>query len=217
MVFTSGRRSRGELRKLRELRGSLQRQAPHDVELQEVMIKVEKQLSQLCRFIDSSWLMCEETRSSPTLLFCHANAGPVRLVLRTLCLLAVAKKWEMSTAVCSNLGPSHKQASLEFGLQLLSHRPVMPGILVCAFPTLNSSSRSCGSMSRDLNDVVTSLKGQLCRFLRLEEWKVSQPHVGHRFSAFWLSPRHWHDCDARHDQGSRQNDGRRELEKKSHV
>ena len=54
MVFTSGRRSRGELRKLRELRGSLQRQALHDVKLQEVMIKVEKQLSQLCRFIDSS-------------------------------------------------------------------------------------------------------------------------------------------------------------------
>ena len=26
----------------------------HDVKLQEVMIKVEKQLSQLCRFIDSS-------------------------------------------------------------------------------------------------------------------------------------------------------------------
>ena len=120
----------------------------------------------------------------------------------------------MSTAVGSNLGPSHKQASLEFGLQLLSHRHARNiGLRIPNFEQLIKKLRV-----NVKGPMVTSLTGHLADSY---DWKsekyISQPHVGHRFSAFWLSPRHWHDCDARHDLGSRQNDCRRELEQKPHV
>lgn len=211
MVFTSGRRSRGELRKLRKLRGSLQWQA----------------MTLSCR---RWWLKWKNNCPSFVDSLIHLDWCARKRDLPRPCCSAMPTQGpcDLSCGRCGFLLWPRNEKWVQQLVQILdplTNNNKHPWNLAAAFasscqeywfahPQLWTAHQEAAGQCQ--GTYGHQFDGATGRFLWLEEWKVSQPHVGHRFSASRWLPRFWHDCDPSMIRGGF-NDCRRYLEKKSHV